>query len=63
MYRAVTQYFIENNREGLPFNRSQRTYVYASAKKENNNEGFGSDKDFGDPKHFFIENAFFKHNI
>ena len=22
----IRQYFIENNREGLPFNRSQRTY-------------------------------------
>ena len=42
----LRQYFIENNREGLPFNRSQRTYVYASSKKENSNEGFGSDKDF-----------------
>ncbi len=59
----LRQYFIENNREGLPFNRSQRTYVYASAKKENNNEGFGSDKDFGDPKHFFIENALFPAKI
>jgi len=55
----LRQYFIENNREGLPFNRSQRSYIYASAKKENNNEGFGSDKDFADPKHFFINNAFF----
>lgn len=59
----LRQYFIENNREGLPFNRSQRTYIYASAKKENNNEGFGSDKDFADPKHFFIESAFFPKRI
>lgn len=59
----LRQYFIENNREGLPFNRSQRSYVYASAKKENNNEGFGSDKDFSDPKHFFIQNAFFPKKI
>lgn len=59
----LRQYFIENNREGLPFNRSQRTYVYASAKKENNNEGFGSDKDFSDPKHFFIESALFPKKI
>lgn len=55
----LRQYFIENNREGLPFNRSQRTYVYASSKKENSNEGFGSDKDFSDPKHFFINNSLF----
>lgn len=59
----LRQYIIENNREGLPFNRSQRTYVYASAKKENNNEGFGSDKDFSDPKHFFIKNALYPQRI
>lgn len=55
----LRQYIVENNREGLPFNRSQRMYVYASAKQENNNEGFGSDKNFSDPKHFFIKSALF----
>lgn len=55
----LRQYFFESNRAGLPFNRSQRMYVYASAKKENNNESFGSDKDFNDPGHFFIKNALF----
>lgn len=59
----LRQYFIENNREGLPFNRSQRSYIYASAKKQNNNEGFGSDKDFADPKHFFIKNALFPNRV
>lgn len=59
----IRQYFIENNREGLPFNRSERTYVYASAKKENNNEGFGSDKNFNDDKHFFIKNALIIHPL
>lgn len=59
----IRQYFVENNREGLPFNRSQRTYVYASAKKENNNEGFGSDKNFNENKHFFIKSALFPLNI
>ena len=55
----IRQYFIENNREGLPFNRSQRRYVYASAKKENYNEGFGTDKDFNEQNHFFINSALF----
>ena len=53
----IRQYFIENNREGLPFNRSQRGYVHASSKKENNNESFGSDKDLNEVKHIFIKNA------
>ncbi len=59
----IRQYFIENNREGLPFNRSERTYIYASAKKENNNEGFGSDKNFNDDKHFFIKNTLIIHPL
>ncbi|MEO1806289.1 MAG: FMN-binding glutamate synthase family protein, partial [Bacteroidota bacterium] len=31
----LRQYIVANNREELPFNRSQRSWVYASAKKEN----------------------------
>ena len=36
----LRQYIVANNREELPFNRSQRSWIYASAKKENNYEGF-----------------------
>jgi len=32
----LRQYLVANNREELPFNRSQRAWVYSSAKKENN---------------------------
>lgn len=59
----LRQYIIENNREGAPFPRNNRRYIYASAKKQNNHEGFGSDKDFADPKHFFIKNALFPKKI
>ena len=41
----IRQYFIANNREELPFNRSERSWIYASAKSENNYQGFGSDQD------------------
>lgn len=41
----MRQYFVANNREELPFNRIERDWIYASAKKENNFEGFGSDLD------------------
>jgi len=33
---------VANNREELPFNRIERGWIYASAKKENNYEGFGT---------------------
>jgi len=37
----MRQYFVANNREELPFNRIERGWIYASAKSENNYEGFG----------------------
>ena len=41
----LRQYIVSNNREELPFNRSQRSWVYASSKKQNNYQGFGTDQD------------------
>ena len=40
----IRQYIVANNREELPFNRRQRSWVYASSKQENNYQGFGSDQ-------------------
>ncbi|MCB0388765.1 MAG: FMN-binding glutamate synthase family protein, partial [Winogradskyella sp.] len=37
----LRQYLVANNREELPFNRIERSWIYASAKKQNNYEGFG----------------------
>lgn len=59
----IRQYFIANNREELPFNRSERTWIYASAKKENNYQGFGSDQDFYAPNYHFIKPAMLALNI
>lgn len=53
----LRQYLVANNREELPFNRIERSWIYASAKRENNYEGFGSDSDFHAPQHIFINNA------
>ena len=52
----MRQYFVANNREELPFNRIERGWIYASAKKENNYEGFGSDRDLYAHQHIFIKN-------
>jgi hypothetical protein len=40
----LRQYIVANNREELPFNRRQRSWIYASSKKENNYQGFGTDQ-------------------
>ena len=39
----LRQYIVTNNDEERPFSRDQRTWVYSSAKKENNYFGFGTD--------------------
>jgi hypothetical protein len=42
----LRQYIVTANDEERPFSRDERRWVYASAKKENNCFGFGSDNDF-----------------
>lgn len=55
----LRQYIVANNREELPFNRSQRAWIYASSKKENNYSGFGTDQDIYAAGHVFIKPAVF----
>lgn len=58
----LRQYFMEGDRDGQPFNRVERTYIYASAKGQNNLAGFGSDADFNAPGGFFIRQSAFPKN-
>ena len=51
----IRQYFIANNREELPFNRKERSWIYASSKLENNYQGFGSDQDFYATNYHFLK--------
>lgn len=55
----LRQYIVANNREELPFNRSERTWIYTSAKDQNNYEGFGTDKDIHVPNYHFIKSSMF----
>jgi len=41
----LRQYIVTTNEEERPFSRDQRTWIYASAKEENNYFGFGTDVD------------------
>jgi len=59
----MRQYFVANNREELPFNRIERGWIYASAKKQNNYEGFGTDRDIYAHQHIFINNAMMPYKI
>src|SRR6478609_8180490 len=55
----LRQYIVSNNREEMPFNRSQRSWIYASSKRENNYQGFGTDQDQNAAGHIFINPAMF----
>jgi glutamate synthase domain-containing protein 2 len=59
----IRQYFIANNREELPFNRRERSWIYASAKQENNYQGFGSDQDFYSTNYHFLKPDLFPFRV
>ncbi len=59
----LRQYLVANNREELPFNRIERGWVYASAKKQNNYEGFGTDRDIFANQHIFVNNAMMPYKV
>ncbi|GAK91010.1 ferredoxin-dependent glutamate synthase [Nonlabens ulvanivorans] len=59
----LRQYIVANNREELPFNRIERGWIYASAKNENNYEGFGTDRDIYAHQYIFINNAMMPYKV
>jgi glutamate synthase domain-containing protein 2 len=50
----LRQYIVTGNDEERPFSRDQRRWVYASAKKENNYFGFGSDNEMEQTDNYLI---------
>ncbi|NQV24082.1 MAG: FMN-binding glutamate synthase family protein [Rhodopirellula sp.] len=56
----LRQYIVTSNNEERPFSRDERSWVYASAKKQNNYVGFGTDNDLEqEPNHLIIKHAAF----
>ncbi|HMY21680.1 MAG TPA: FMN-binding glutamate synthase family protein, partial [Polyangium sp.] len=56
----LRQYIVTNNNEERPFSRDERSWIYASAKKENNYFGFGTDNDLElSPNYLIIKHAAF----
>lgn len=54
----LRQYIVTNNDEERPFSRDQRTWIYTSAKRENNYFGFGTDNDLeASPNYLIIKHA------
>jgi len=55
----LRQYWVANDKEETPFNRSERSWVYASAKNQNNNTGFGSTEIMYESGYPIIKHAVF----
>ena len=56
----LRQYIVTDNNEERPFSRDQRSWIYASSKKENNYFGFGTDHDLeSSPNHLIIKHSAF----
>ncbi len=56
----LRQYIVTGNDEERPFSRDQRRWIYASAKKQNNYFGFGTDNDLEQtPGYIIIRHATF----
>src|SRR5690242_21782533 len=56
----LRQYIVTGNNEERPFSRDQRSWIYASAKKENNYFGFGTDNELElSPNYLIIKHAAF----
>jgi glutamate synthase domain-containing protein 2 len=56
----LRQYIVTGNDDERPFSRDQRRWVYASAKKENNYFGFGTDNDLEQsPSYIVVRHSVF----
>jgi glutamate synthase domain-containing protein 2 len=59
----LRQYIVTSNNEERPFSRDQRSWIYASSKRENNYFGFGSDNEYElSPNYLIIKHSAFPLN-
>ncbi|MBN8221213.1 MAG: FMN-binding glutamate synthase family protein [Spirochaetes bacterium] len=55
----LRQYWVANDKEEMPFNRAERRWVYATAKGQNNNFGFGTTEQLYEAGYPIIKHAVF----
>jgi len=53
----LRQYWVANDKEELPFNRSERSWIYATAKGQNNSFGFGTSEQIYSIGYPILKNA------
>ncbi len=59
----LRQYIVTDNDEERPFSRDQRRWVYASAKRENQYFGFGTDSKMNTPQYLIIRHSAFPFEV
>lgn len=59
----IYQYFIENDREGVPFDREQRTLVYQRAKDVRDTTPFGTKINVYEPGYEWVNHSLLAHHI
>lgn len=55
----LRQYWVSNDKEEMPFSRSERRWVYATSKKQNNNFGFGTTEQLYEAGYPILKHAAF----
>ena len=55
------QYFFSQDREEMPFNRAERSWVYRAAKNVDTTVAFGSSRVIKNPSTIFFVNCVFQH--
>jgi len=55
----LRQYWVANDKEEMPFTRAERSWVYATSKKQNNNFGFGSSELMYEPGYPILTHSAF----
>ena len=60
----LRQYIVTSNNEERPFSRDQRSWVYSSAKQQNNYVGFGTDNELErSPNYLIVKHATFSSSV
>ena len=59
----INQYFIENNTDGRPFNRNERSIIYQRAKKQLDTLPFGTQLDVNDIGYEWVNNSITAHHV
>ena len=56
---GIRQYWVASDKEEMPFSRYERSWIYSTSKKENNNFGFGTTEQLYETGYPILKHAVF----